>query len=67
MAMTGWSSELPRIPGYYWVRIAGSERAPTIIEIDIRDGAPMVLYEEPSEPDQEPQARWCREHRRRYP
>ena len=56
--MDGWSTDLPLLSGYYWVRIAGYERPPTIIEIDIRDGAPMVLHEEPSEPDQEPQARW---------
>ena len=58
MGTYGWITELPRIPGYYWVRIVGYERAPTIIEIDIRDGVPMVLHEEPHEPDQEAQARW---------
>ncbi len=38
--MTGWTPDLPLLPGYYWVRIAGYKRAPTIIEIDIRDGVP---------------------------
>ena len=33
-------------------------RVPTIIEIDIRDGVPMVLHEEPHGDDQEAQARW---------
>ena len=56
--MDGWNQDLPLLPGYYWVRIAGYERAPTIVEIDIRDGVPMVLHEEPHEPDQEAQAPW---------
>ena len=38
MGTTGWSTELPRIPGYYWVRLPGYERAPTIAEIDLHEG-----------------------------
>ncbi len=38
------------------MRIVGYERAPTIVEIDVRDGVPMVLHEEPREDGQEPQA-----------
>ena len=56
--MDGWTTELPLLPGYHWVRIAGYERAPTIIDIDIRDGVPFVLHEEPQEDGQEAQAPW---------
>jgi len=58
--VTGWTRDLPLLPGYYWVRIVGYERAPNIIDIDIRDGVPMVLHEDedPCDPDQEAQARW---------
>ncbi len=35
MDATGWTSDLPRIGGYYWVRLPGYERAPTIAEIEL--------------------------------
>ncbi len=45
MGTTGWSGELPRIPGYYWVRLPGHERAPTIAEIELHDGVLKILHE----------------------
>ncbi len=62
MDATGWSSDLPRIPGYYWVRTKGHHRSIRVEErsydfvlpddhrlivITMRDGVPMVLHEEP--------------------
>ena len=38
METTGWSKDLPRIPGYYWVRLPGYECAPTIAEIELHEG-----------------------------
>ena len=71
--MDGWTQDLPLLPGYYWVRIKGHHRSIRVEEgsysfvlpdhhrlivIDMRDGVPMVLHEEPREPGQEPQAPW---------
>ena len=44
-ANPGWTSELPRIPGYYWVRLPGYERAPTIAEIELHDGVLEIMHE----------------------
>ena len=37
--MNGWSPDLPRIPGHYWVGVPGFERAPDIAHVeDFGDG-----------------------------
>ena len=41
--MTGWTHDLPRIPGYDWVRLPGYERAPTIAEIELHGMVGTVL------------------------
>ncbi len=45
MDATGWSTDLPRIPGYYWVRLPGYERAPTIAEIELHDSVLEIMHE----------------------
>ena len=45
MQTSGWTRSHPRIPGYYWVRLPGYERAPTIAEIELHDGVLEILHE----------------------
>ncbi len=45
MGTSGWSSDLPRIPGYYWVRLPGYECAPTIAEIELHEGVLEIMHE----------------------
>ncbi len=60
--MTGWTHDLPNLPGYYWVRTKGHHRSirweersydfvlpddHRLIVITMRDGVPMLLLEVP--------------------
>ena len=47
--MNGWTEDLPRIPGYYWVRIPGYARAPDIEHVEDFGGGLVVLDDERGE------------------
>jgi hypothetical protein len=43
--MNGWTTELPRIPGHYWIAIPPFERSPDIEHVELMDGVLKVLDE----------------------
>ena len=40
--MDGWTTDLPRIPGHYWIAIPPFEKSPDIEHVELMRGALMV-------------------------
>ena len=43
--MNAWTSDLPRIPGHYWVSVPGFERAPDIEHVENFGDGLVVRYD----------------------
>ena len=40
--MDGWTPDLPRVPGHYWLAVPGHENAPGVEHVELIDGVLMV-------------------------